>query len=95
MKERLAQMLSKFLQRTAIAARLLSLILGKPSFGGAAPREFSVQSKTNVPPLMSARRNDSAHTDPQELARRMILGAGVSRKESAGVLLTGVREVNQ
>jgi hypothetical protein len=71
------------------------LILGKPSFGGAAPREFSVQSKTNVPPLMSARRNDSAHTDPQELARRMILGAGVSRKESAGVRLTGVREVNQ
>jgi len=49
------------------------IILGKPSFDGAATREFSVQSKTNVPPPMSARRDGSAHTDPQELARRMIL----------------------
>ena len=69
------------------------LILGKPSFNDPATRELSVQSKTNVPP-MSARRNDSARTDPQELARRMILGAGVSRKESAGVRLSGVQGVN-
>jgi hypothetical protein len=71
------------------------LILGKPRFGGAATRELSVQSKTNVPPPMSARRDDSAHTDPQELARRMILGAGVSRKESAGARFSGVQDVNQ
>lgn len=51
------------------------LILGKPSFDGAESREFAVQSKTDVPTLVSPRRNDSAHTDPQELARRMILGA--------------------
>jgi hypothetical protein len=71
------------------------LILGKPSYDDPATRELSVQSKTKVPPPMSARRNDSAQTDPQELARRMILGAGVSRKESAGMRLSGVQGVNQ
>jgi hypothetical protein len=71
------------------------LLLGTPSYSGAATRKLSVQSKTNVPPPMSARRDDAAHTDPQELARRMILGAGVSRKESAGVRLSGVQGVNQ
>src|SRR5277367_4864356 len=44
------------------------LLLGTPSYSGAATRKLSVQSKTNAPPSMSARRNDSAHTDPQELA---------------------------
>jgi hypothetical protein len=51
------------------------LILGKPSFDGAVRRESAVQSTTNAPILVSPRRNGSAHTDPQELARRMILGA--------------------
>ena len=71
------------------------LILGKPSFDGAVSRELAVQSKTNVPLPMSARRNGSAHTDPQELARRMILGAGVSRRESAGMRLSGIQEVEK
>jgi hypothetical protein len=52
------------------------LILGKTSFDGAVSREFAAQSKTNLPILVSPRRNGSAHTDPQEFARRMILGAG-------------------
>jgi hypothetical protein len=69
------------------------LILGKSSFDGAVSREFAVQSKTNVP--VSARRNSSAHTDPQELARRMILGAGGSRRESAGVRLSGIQEIEK
>jgi hypothetical protein len=51
------------------------LILGKPSFDGAVRRESAVQSTTTAPILVSPRRNGSAHTDPQELARRMILGA--------------------
>jgi hypothetical protein len=71
------------------------LILGKPSFDGAVSRELAVRSKTNVPLPMSARRNGSAHTDPQELARRMILGAGVSRRESAGMRLSGIQEVEK
>jgi len=71
------------------------LILGKPSFDGAVSRELAVRSKTNVPLPMSARRNGSAHTDPQELASRMILGAGVSRRESAGMRLSGIQEVEK
>ena len=71
------------------------LILGKPSFDGAVSRELAVQSKTNVLLPMSARRNDSAHTDPQELARRMILGAGVSRRERAGMRLSCIQEVEK
>src|SRR5271169_2652721 len=31
------------------------LILGKPTFGGAATRQFSLQSKPNAPPPKSAR----------------------------------------
>jgi len=71
------------------------LILGKPSFDGAVSREFAVQPETNVPVTVSARRDGSAHTDPQELARRMILGAGVSRRESAGMRLSGIQEVEK
>jgi hypothetical protein len=71
------------------------LILGKSSFDGAATRESSVQSKTNAPPPTSARRDDFAHTDPQELARRMILGAGVNRKERSGMRLSDIQEVKQ
>jgi hypothetical protein len=70
------------------------LILGKSSFDGALSREFAVQSTTNVPVPVSARR-DSAHTDPQELARRMILGVGGNRRERAGVRLSGIREVEK
>jgi hypothetical protein len=68
------------------------LLLGTPSYGGVATRKLSVQSKT---PPMSARTDGSAHTDPQELARRMILDAGVSRKESAGMRLSGVQGANR
>jgi len=63
------------------------LILRKPSFDAAVSRELAVQSKTNVPLPRSARRDGSAHTDPQELARRMILGTGRSGRDSAGVRL--------
>jgi hypothetical protein len=61
------------------------LILGKPSFDGAESREFPVQPETNARIMVSPRRNGSDHADPQELARRMILGAGGSGRESAGV----------
>jgi hypothetical protein len=44
---------------------------------------------------VSARWIGSAHTDPQELARRMILGAADSRKESAGVRLSGIQETEK
>ena len=71
------------------------LILGKSSFDGAVSRKFAVQSKTNVGVPVSARRIGSAHTDPQELARRMILGAADSRKESAGVRLSGIQETEK
>ena len=63
------------------------LVLGKPSFD-VVSRELAVQSKTNVPLPRSARRDGSAHTDPQELARRMILGTGRSGRDSAGVRLS-------
>jgi hypothetical protein len=69
------------------------LILGKSSFDGAVSREFEVQSKTNVPVPVSARRG-SAHTDPQELARQMILGAGGTRR-GAGERLSGIQEVEK
>jgi hypothetical protein len=59
------------------------LILGNSSFDGAVSQEFAVQAKTNAPVPVSARRG-SAHTDPQELARRMILGT-VSGRDSASV----------
>jgi hypothetical protein len=36
-----------------------------------------------------------AHTDPQELARRMILGTGDSRRESAGLHLSGIQEAEK
>ena len=71
------------------------LILGKSSFGGAVSREFAVQPKTNVAVPVAARRTGSAHTDPQELARRMILGAADSRRESAGVRLSGIQETEK
>jgi hypothetical protein len=71
------------------------LILGKSSFDGAVIRKFAVQSKTNVGVLVSARRIGSAHTDPQELARRMILGAADSRIERAGVRLSGIQETEK
>jgi hypothetical protein len=71
------------------------LILGKSSFDGAVIRKFAVQSKTNVGVLVSARRIGSAHTDPQELARRMILGAADSRIETAGVRLSGIQETEK
>ena len=71
------------------------LILGKPSFDRAASREYAVQSKTDVPILVSPGRNGSAHPDPQELARRMILGAGSSGRKSAGVRLSGIQEVKK
>jgi hypothetical protein len=71
------------------------LILGKPSFDGTVSREFAVQPKTNVPVPVSARRDASADADPQELARRMILGTGGSGRESAGVRLSGIQEVDK
>jgi hypothetical protein len=62
------------------------LILRKPSFDGAKSAEFARQSKTNVPLPMSARQNGFAHTDPQELARRMILGQEpAAERERSGV----------
>lgn len=67
------------------------LILGKSSVDGAVGRKFAVQSKTNAGVPVSARRIGSANTDPQELARRMILGAADGRKESAGVRLSGIQ----
>jgi hypothetical protein len=67
------------------------LILGKPSFDGPVSREFSVQSKTNVPVPVSARRDSRVQADPQELARRMILGAGGTGRERAGVRLSGIQ----
>lgn len=70
------------------------IILGKASSDDTASREFSVLSKTNVPVPVPARRG-SAHTDPQELARQMILGAGGNRRESAGVRLSGIQEVEK
>jgi hypothetical protein len=69
------------------------LILGKSSFGGAVSREFAVQSKTNVAVPVSARRIGSAHTDTQELARRMIVGAADSNSERARVRLSGIQEI--
>jgi hypothetical protein len=60
------------------------LILGKSSFDGAVSRELAIQAKTNAPVPVSARRS-SAHTDPQELARRMILGTRGSGRASASV----------
>jgi hypothetical protein len=71
------------------------LILGKSSFGGAVSRKLAVQSKTNVGVPVSAPRIGSGHTDPQESARRMILGAADSRKESAGVRLSGIQEIQK
>lgn len=71
------------------------LILGTTSFDGPVSREFSVQSKTDVPVPVSARRDSRVQADAQELARRMILGAGASGKESAGVRLGGIREVKK
>jgi hypothetical protein len=71
------------------------LILGKTTFDGPVSREFSVQSKTDVPVPVSARRDSRVQADPQELARRMILGAGRSGKESAGVRLSGIQEVKK
>jgi hypothetical protein len=68
------------------------LILGESSFGGAVSREFAVRSKTNVAVPVSARRIGSAHPDPQELARRMISGADDSRRERAGVRLSGIQD---
>ena len=64
------------------------IILGRPSFDGTVSREF-------VPVSVSARRNSRIHTDPQELTRRMILGTGGSGRESAGVRLSGIREVKK
>jgi hypothetical protein len=72
------------------------LILGKPSFDATASREFAVQSKTNAPVSVSARRNGHVYPDdPQELARRMILGAGGSGRERAGMRLSGIQEVKK
>jgi hypothetical protein len=67
------------------------LILGKASSDDTASREFAVLSKTVPVPA----RRGSAHTDPQELARQMILGAGGNRRESAGVRLSGIQEVEK
>jgi len=71
------------------------IILGRPSFDGTESWEFAAQSKTTVPVSVSARRNSRVNTDPQELARRMILGTGGSGRESAGVRLSGIQEVNK
>ena len=71
------------------------IILGRPSFDGTESRQFAGQSKTTVPVPVSARRSSRVPTDPQELARRMILGTGGSGKESAGVRLSGIREVKK
>jgi hypothetical protein len=71
------------------------LILGRPNFDGTVSREFAVQSKINVPVSVAVRRNRSAHTDPRELARRMILGTGDSHRESAGMHLSGIQEAEK
>jgi hypothetical protein len=70
------------------------LILGKPRFDGTVSRGFAVQSKTNVAVPVSTRQN-GVHTDAQELARRMILGTGDSHRESAGLHLSGIQEVEK
>jgi hypothetical protein len=67
------------------------LILGKPSFERPASRKLAAQSKTNAPAPASARSKDRVHADPQELARRMILGEGDSGKESARVRLSAIQ----
>jgi hypothetical protein len=71
------------------------IILGKPSFDDTVNREFAVQSETNVPIPVVARRNSRVHTDPQELARRMILGTEGSGRESTGMRLSGIQEVKK
>jgi hypothetical protein len=70
------------------------LILGRLSFDGTVSLEFAVQSKTNVQVPVSTRQN-GVHTDPQELARRMILGTGDSHRESAGLHLSGIQEAEK
>jgi hypothetical protein len=73
-------------------AQARQLILGKPGFGSAVGRQTTVESKTIV--SMSAGRNGAAQADPQEQARRMILGSGGNRKEeNTGEHRTGMRQV--
>lgn len=71
--------------------RARQIILGQPSLDDAVTREFAAQSVTNVP--VPARRTGRVHTDPQELARRMILGTEGGRRQSTGMRLGGTREV--
>jgi len=71
------------------------VIFGRPNFDGNVSRDSAVRSKTNVPAPLSARRNSRLHADPQELARRTILGTGGSGGERAGMRLTGIRAVKE
>jgi hypothetical protein len=67
------------------------LLLGKPSFQGPANRKAAARSKITAAAPASARRKDGVHTDPQELARRMILGEGDSGKESVRVRVSTIQ----
>ena len=46
-------------------------------------------------PVCEQPRAPTSHTDPQELARRMILGIGDSHRESAGLHLSGIQEAEK
>jgi hypothetical protein len=54
------------------------LILGKPNLGGINGRTAAVEPRMNATPAVSTQDNHRTYPDPQESARRMILGRGAS-----------------
>jgi hypothetical protein len=54
------------------------LILGKTNFGKANGRAVALEPKMNATPVLSTKDSPRTYPDPQESARRMILGRAPS-----------------